>query len=121
MFLLEQEHLRPVLPTKLSVCEESMTRSVRKDNTVLYLSNRYSVPQGTFGKGEEVVLRIDSEKLVIEQVFGDYVIAEHSISRRKASSLNSLPIGRIMNKVLVDIWRICVKFSVKNTVISSKL
>lgn len=83
VFLLEQEHLRPVLSTKISMCEESITRSVRKDNTVLYLSNRYSVPQGTFGKEEEVALRIDGEKLIIEQVFGDYVIAEHNLSKDK--------------------------------------
>ncbi|MCO5387619.1 MAG: IS21 family transposase [Desulfosporosinus sp.] len=93
VFLLEQEHLRPVLPTKLSVCEESITRSVRKDNTVLYQSNRYSVPQGTFGKDEEVILRIDGEKLVIEQVFGDYVIAEHTISKEKGK-LIKLPAHR---------------------------
>jgi hypothetical protein len=83
VFLLEQEHLRPVLSTELSMCEESITRSVRKDNTVLYLSNRYSVPQGTFGKEEAVALRIDGERLIIEQVFGDYVIAEHTLSKDK--------------------------------------
>jgi transposase len=83
VFLLEQEHLRPVLLTKKSVCEESITRSVRKDNTVLYVSNYYSVPQGTFGKEKEVVLKVDGEKLVIEQVYGDYILAEHTISKEK--------------------------------------
>ncbi|BAE82626.1 hypothetical protein DSY0837 [Desulfitobacterium hafniense Y51] len=93
VFLLEQEHLKPVLPTKISMCEESITRSVRKDNTVLYLSNRYSVPQGTFGKEEDVVLRIDGEKLVVEQVYGDYIIAEHTISAEKGK-LIKLPAHR---------------------------
>lgn len=93
VFLLEQEHLRPVLLTNRSVCEESITRSVRKDNTVLYLSNYYSVPQGTFGKEEDVVLRIDGEKLVIEQVYGDYILAEHTISKEKGK-LIKLPAHR---------------------------
>ena len=93
VFLLEQEHLRPVLLTKRSVCEESITRSVRKDNTVLYLSNYYSVPQGTFGKEEDVVLRIDGERLVIEQVYGDYILAEHTISKEKGK-LIKLPAHR---------------------------
>ena len=93
VFELEQEHLRPVLPTKLSVFEESITRSVRKDNTVLYLSNRYSVPQGTFGKENDVILRAEGEKLIIEQVFGDYIIAEHTISMEKGQ-LIKLPSHR---------------------------
>lgn len=94
VFLLEQEHLRPVLSTTGYVGEESITRSVRKDNTVLYLSNRYSVPPGTFGKEDEVALKIEGEKLILEQVFGDYVLAEHTISQGKGQ-LIKLPAHRV--------------------------
>lgn len=42
--LLDNLHLRPV-PT-MTITEEIITRTVRKDNTVLYKGNRYSVPLG---------------------------------------------------------------------------
>ena len=44
VFLEEQQYLRPV-PT-MTITEEIITRTVRKDNTVLYKGNRYSVPLG---------------------------------------------------------------------------
>lgn len=36
---------------------DNITRKVRKDNTILYLSNRYTVPLGTYEPGKEVYLR----------------------------------------------------------------
>ncbi|SHH28059.1 hypothetical protein SAMN02745177_02073, partial [Desulforamulus hydrothermalis Lam5 = DSM 18033] len=44
VFVLEKQHLRPVLEKMEISCTNSITRRVRKDNTVWYNGNRYSVP-----------------------------------------------------------------------------
>ena len=50
VFLLEKQHLQPVssLLSYESTNNQSITRSVSKDNTIRYKSNRYSVPLGTY-------------------------------------------------------------------------
>lgn len=89
VFEVEREHLRPILFTENNSCDNSITRSVRKDNTVLYNSNRYSVPLGTYTKEKEVEIRIADDKLQIWQVFGDYMMAEHPISLEKGRLIKS--------------------------------
>src|SRR5699024_11574565 len=50
VFLLEKQHLQPVshLLSGESIHNYSITRVVNKDNTIIYKSNRYSVPIGTY-------------------------------------------------------------------------
>jgi hypothetical protein len=55
VFLEEQKYLKPV-PT-INIIEEIVTRTVRKDNTVLYRGNRYSVPLGTYRPGMALKVR----------------------------------------------------------------
>jgi len=43
-------------------------RTVRKDNTILYLSNRYSVPLGTFQREKEVQVECIENKLKIYRI-----------------------------------------------------
>lgn len=52
---------------------------MRKDNTILYDSNRYSVPLGTYNKQKEVQIRVQDGMLQILTVFGD-PICEHLLS-----------------------------------------
>ncbi|WEG14500.1 IS21 family transposase [Pullulanibacillus sp. KACC 23026] len=85
VFALEKQHLR--LVTKeivLSNVDSSITRTVRKDNTILYLSNRYSVPLGTYKKDKDVFIEVSDENhlLVREEKKGP-VIADHIISQEK--------------------------------------
>jgi len=54
-------------------------RTVRKDNTIIYDSNRYSVPLGTYNTNPEVQLEIADGNLRILTVFGD-LLCEHRIS-----------------------------------------
>src|SRR5690625_2744815 len=74
VFTLEKQHLRPISsPIENyyfdSNHESSITRSVRKDNTIWYKSNRYSVPLGTFNKLKEVYIEItDDNYLLITQL-----------------------------------------------------
>ena len=82
MFSLERQHLRPViknLDIKYNY-ENSITRSVHKDNTIRYLSNRYSLPLGTFGKYETVCIKETEEKeLIIYNYQTGEIIAKHNI------------------------------------------
>lgn len=57
----------------------SILRTVRKDNTIIYDSNRYSVPLGTYNTNPEVQLEIENGNLRILTVFGD-LLCEHRIS-----------------------------------------
>ena len=82
MFAEEQEHLLPLYGIAPAVIAESMDRIVRKDNTVLYLSNRYSVPYGTYAADKEVVLSVEDGKLRIISRAGD-ILAIHEICLEK--------------------------------------
>lgn len=65
VFLLEKQHLQPVssLLSFESTSKQSITRTVSKDNTIRYKSNRYSVPLGTH--------QTKSENLVLIELKGD--------------------------------------------------
>jgi len=85
VFQLEKEHLRPV-PKKINSFTKdtsSITVTIKKDNTVPYKGNRYSVPFGTYRHGEsnEVKLSRKEEMLVI--IMNGEIIAEHQIDHRK--------------------------------------
>src|SRR5690606_9703471 len=67
VFQEEKKHLRPVtkdLSNSYSIPVSSITRTVRKDNTILYESNRYSVPLGTFNKQKIVYITLTEEHLL---------------------------------------------------------
>lgn len=89
VFEVEREHLRPILFTGGNSCSNSITRNVRKDNTILYNSNRYSLPLGTYHKEPVVDIKIVDDKLQIWQPFGDYMIAEHAISTERGKLIKS--------------------------------
>lgn len=77
-FETEREYLKPLLD--LPVYDDSQIyRTVRKDNTILYDSNRYSVPIGTYNNQPEVAIKVSEGKLVINTTFGDF-ICEHQLS-----------------------------------------
>lgn len=50
VFALEKQYLIPVSPLQSFDCisTPSITRNIRKDNTVLYQANRYSLPLGSY-------------------------------------------------------------------------
>lgn len=79
VFELEREHLRAV-QSKIYNLSPSIMRTVRKDNTILYNSNRYSLPQGTYSKHPQVTVAVTEETLKIYDDFGDNLLATHTIS-----------------------------------------
>jgi transposase len=82
MFLEEQEHLLPLYGIASAQMPKEMDRNVRPDNTVLYRSNRYSVPYGTYNKIKKVYLTVEGGTLGIIDLAGA-VITTHEISLDK--------------------------------------
>ena len=92
MFAEEQERLLPLFGIAPSHIEEEMDRKVRPDNTILYLSNRYSVPLGTYRSIRTVNLAAQGDELRIMNEIGE-LIATHEISKEKGK-LIKLPAHR---------------------------
>jgi transposase len=82
MFAEEQVHLLPLFGTAPDKIADEKDRRVRPDNTILYLSNRYSVPLGTYGAMKTVHLAVDGDELRIMDQIGD-PLATHQISKEK--------------------------------------
>ncbi len=81
VFLKEQQYLRPV--PVMTITEEIITRTVRKDNTVLYKGNRYSVPLGTYRP--EMVLKVieQDDTIILRDIDSGQVVAEHRLCAQK--------------------------------------
>lgn len=89
VFLLEKQHLRQVI-SKNKNNKNSIARNVRKDNTVLYLSNRYSVPLGTFHQNPEVHLYTTEENILVIYVKDSgVVLAKHQICSEKGELIQN--------------------------------
>jgi len=89
VFALEKQHLRPV-PEKIKSADTSITRTVRKDNTIWYEGNRYSVPLGTYdGTSKEVGIRVNESTLHIYDLDTGEVIAEHERSLRRGQLIQN--------------------------------
>lgn len=96
VFLLEKQHLQRVssLLSYESTHNQSITRSVSKDNTIRYKSNRYSVPLGTYQTRSENLVWIETtgeeqKTLVIRRKVNGEVIAEHLISSEKGKLIQN--------------------------------
>lgn len=91
VFPLEKQHLRPVsspissIPTdQRNLVDSSITRTVRKDNTIRFRSNRYSVPIGTYGTCPQVAIsETENNYLVICHPETGELIAKHRVSHEK--------------------------------------
>lgn len=96
VFLLEKQHLQLVSPllSLESTHEMIITRSVNKDNTIRFKSNRYSVPLGTYTTQQEnqVLLELQGEHtdiLVIRRYPQGDILAEHRISMEKGKLIKN--------------------------------
>ena len=80
VYALEKAYLRPVHKKIEKPNSSSITRTVRKDNTIWYESNRYTVPIGTYdGTGKTVAVRVteDGQLMIYDEETGQ-VLAEHA-------------------------------------------
>ena len=81
-WLIEQPFLRPYSPRVPKVA--LLTYTVRKDNTISYKGNFYSLPLGTYkGRGTLVAVSTEMDKLVICDSQGQSELCRHSIATGK--------------------------------------
>src|SRR5690625_4053878 len=88
VFAFEKQHLRPISSPIENYFDSnntsSITRSVRKDNTIWYKSNRYSVPLGTFHQMKQVCIETTkSNYLLMADPRTGELIAKHKIEHCK--------------------------------------
>jgi len=76
----EKRHLTPWVSVK--ILPSYIMRLVRKDNTIALHGNFYSLPQGTYGKSLQVLVRIKDCELVINDS-NDEFICSHPIAEEK--------------------------------------
>jgi len=89
VFALEKQHLRPV-PEKIKTPSTSITRTVRKDNTIWHEGSRYSVPLGTYdGTSKEVGIRVNELTLHIYDLDTGEIIADHERSQRRGQLIQN--------------------------------
>jgi transposase len=91
VFALEKQHLKPIMNIidVQNNNNNSISRSIRKDNTIRYLSNRYSLPLGSFHKYKEVYLTVhDEHELIICSPEGE-ILAKHQISKEKGKLIQN--------------------------------
>ena len=101
MFLEEKKHLRPV-PTTISIelTNDSISRLVRKDNTISFKGNRYSVPLGTYD-GTEKYVKVyveETDILIIRDMETDLEIARHPLCHEKGKLIKNNNHGRDRTK-----------------------
>ena len=83
IFALEREYLKPVSTYEAAAFSNSVPYQVRKDNTILYKSNRYQVPRGTYKPGMKVLLRLEGSSLILSDVDTNVIYARHIVSSEK--------------------------------------
>jgi transposase len=88
VFLLEKQYLQPISPVH-NTPANILTRGVRKDNTIIYKSNRYSVPLGTYRLGKELFIAEEDENLVIIDPENNQVIAVHKICHSRGQLIQN--------------------------------
>ncbi|MFW6271349.1 MAG: Mu transposase domain-containing protein, partial [Bacillota bacterium] len=91
VFRKEQSYLSPVSKRDYeNHSKDSISRMVRKDNTILFSANRYTVPLGTYKPGRKVYVEKTKDnmlKIIIPET-GE-IIARHKISFKKGQLIQN--------------------------------
>ena len=103
VFALEKEYLTPTQTYEAVASRDSVTYQVRKDNTVLYCSNRYRVPKGTYKPGFRVRLVVKGSSLIIEDIDSKIIYAKHTLSSGKGELVGLTHTIRELNKTLTEL------------------
>jgi transposase len=79
VWLIERDYLRPLPPEMITDDDAGMFRTVRKDNTVLYGSNRYSVPSWVYNSENDVEVQEKDGELLITLPGVDGFVCTHKL------------------------------------------
>lgn len=91
VFALEKEYLKPVPSFEPCIrSNQSISYPVRKDNVVLYKSNRYRVPSGTYTPGTRVCMAIDKKLVHITDIETGEIYVTHPLSFEKGILVGNL-------------------------------
>lgn len=83
-FVLERRHLLPYHGTPVKPADTAREYVVRKDNTICYKGNFYSVPTGTYRNGGVVVWAdTDGDRLQIYNRDTGKQVADHPLCKKK--------------------------------------
>lgn len=97
---LEKQHLQPVALKNIQTTA-SITRDIRKDNTVSYSSNRYSVPLGTYDSTlvKQATLQLtEVGEIIISDKLTGQEITRHSLCLDKGKLIKNTSHGRDRSK-----------------------
>ena len=84
VFAIEKEYLTPVSEYSFAKpADDSITYPVRKDNVVLYKSNRYRVPKGTYKPEKRVFMVVEDGMVSIVDTETGVLYAKHPLSKGK--------------------------------------
>lgn len=116
VFSLEKEYLQPVPAFRSITSKKSITYLVRKDNTVMYHSNRYRVPKGTYRPGLQVKLLVEGISLTIVDNETGKIYARHNISTERGRLISLPHEDRELNHKLEELYeRALIFFADKQT------
>lgn len=104
VFALEREYLQPVPVFRKFISDNSVTYGIRKDNTVLYKSNRYRVPKGTYKPNLRVKLIINDASMIIANATTGEIYARHTISEERGKIIPLNHSDRELNKKLTEVY-----------------
>ena len=104
VFALEKEHLIAVSEYSFEkAVNESISYQVRKDNIVLYRSNRYRVPKGTYRKGKRVHMIVGEGNVSIVDTLTGEIYAKHPHCTGKGQLIGQKRTERDKSKSLIDL------------------
>lgn len=108
-WIIEQPFLSPFSPYQIKPPQAPYT--VRKDNTISWKGNFYTLPLGTYkGRGSTVMVRLENDYLLLSSSQGAE-LCRHPISRAKGQKIkntdHSRDKGSAIEEMMVDV---CGKF-----------
>jgi len=105
VFAVEKEYLTPVSEYSFAKpADDSITYQVRKDNVVLYKSNRYRVPKGTYRPGKRVFMVTEGGMVSIVDSETGVLYAKHPLSTGKGELIGeSSRAGRDKSKMILEL------------------
>jgi transposase len=104
VFMIEKEHLNPFTPIVIENKEHKMYL-VRKNNTINYKSNFYTLPMGTYQATETKV--IVKEKGSILEIYScdNKLICTHTLSLLKGQNISNTNHKRDTSKSLIEMMQ----------------
>ena len=110
-WLIEKEYLKEIIPLS-DKPDFGKSYGIRKDNTISYRGNFYSVPTGTYqGPGTHVLVRVNNSELIISSM-EKVLLATHVIQKKKGQVIvNNHHRRDVSDKIQVLILQLCEQFS----------